>query len=59
MHDYTVIDIESTGLNPLNAEIIEVSALRVRGAVITDRFTSLIKPVRYITKEILSLTGIT
>ena len=59
MRDYTVIDIESTGLNPLNAEIIEVSALRVRGGVITDRLTSLVKPVRYITKEIQLLTGIT
>ena len=59
MRDYVVIDIESTGLSPLKDEIIEVSALRVRNGVGTDKYTSLVKPVRYLTKDIQALTGIT
>lgn len=57
--DYTVLDIETTGLDPSFDEIIEVSAIRVRSGVISDAFTSLVKPSEPISDFIIELTGIT
>uniref|UniRef100_UPI0040257FC3 exonuclease domain-containing protein n=1 Tax=Candidatus Scatousia sp. TaxID=3085663 RepID=UPI0040257FC3 len=37
--DYTVIDIETTGLSPQKCEIIEISALRVRDDNIVKSFS--------------------
>lgn len=45
--DYTVIDIETTGLDPTYDSIIEVSALRIRGGEIIESFSSLVKPESY------------
>lgn len=56
--DYTVIDIETTGLAPARDEIIEIGAVRVRGGEITDTFSALIKPERPISYFITDLTGI-
>ena len=57
--DYTVIDIETNGLTAGVCEIIEVSALKVRGEKAVDRFSALIKPSRPISRFITRLTGIT
>ena len=68
--DYTVIDIETTGLDLVYNSIIEVSAVRVRGCEVQDKFSSLIKPPKhypffgdgeyyYIDEFITELTGIT
>ncbi len=57
--DYTVIDLETTDVNVRICEIIEASAVRVRNNVITDRFSTLIKPVKPISSLITSITGIT
>ena len=57
--DYCVIDIETTGLNPGWDKIIEISALKVRNNIITDKFTSLINPSIEISPFITQLTGIT
>lgn len=43
--DYTVVDIETTGLSPLNDSIIEIAAIRVRNGECVEKFESLIKPV--------------
>lgn len=56
--DYTVVDIETNGLYDV-CEIIEVSALKYRGEVLTDSFSSLIKPTQRISWFITRLTGIT
>lgn len=56
--DYTVVDIETNGLYDV-CEIIEVSALKYRGEVLTDSFSSLIKPTQRISRFITRLTGIT
>ena len=58
IQDYTVIDIETTGLSCEKNEIIELSAVRVRNGVITDKFSSLVKPNGHINYFITSLTGI-
>ncbi|MCI8483461.1 MAG: exonuclease [Lachnospiraceae bacterium] len=61
---FTIIDIETTGLSPDYDKIIEVSALKVVNHVVTDSFSSLIKPTSdidgiYIDSFIVDLTGIT
>jgi DNA polymerase-3 subunit epsilon len=67
--DYTVIDIETTGLDLFYNSIIEVSAIRVRNSEVQDKFSSLIKPPKhysfedsdyyYVDEFITKLTGIT
>lgn len=58
IQDYTVIDIETTGLSCEKNEIIELSAIRVRNGIITDKFSSLVKPSGHINSFIKNLTGI-
>lgn len=59
-HDYVIIDIEMTGLEPSKDSIIEIAGLRVMGDQIESTFSSLIKPQEYVLKEEISaLTGIT
>lgn len=57
--DYTVIDFETTGLDPKIDEIIEIGAIRVRNGEIEEKFTSLVKPKKKLTPQITALTGIT
>lgn len=58
-NEYTVIDIETTGLSPVYDEIIELAAIKVRNGDVIDDFTSLVKPTFEIDEYIESLTGIT
>lgn len=67
--DYTVIDVETTGIDYTYCEIIEISAIKVCNGLVVDRFTSLIQPHPYFEEEntkhvyvdsfITALTGIT
>lgn len=57
--NYVVVDIETTGLSPANSEIIEISAIKVRGGKNIAEFSKLIKPNGYVSSFITSLTGIT
>ncbi|WP_050740541.1 3'-5' exonuclease [Acetobacterium bakii] len=57
--DYVIIDIETTGFNPKNDEIIEIGAVKVCNNEITSIFQSLIKPRNPINNYISNLTGIT
>ncbi len=66
---YTVIDIETTGLDPRYDEIIEIGALKINEGIIIEKFESLVKPRGhyydeygnecYIDEFITELTGIT
>lgn len=56
---YTVIDIETTGLDSHFDEIIEVAAIRCEGDAEVEEFQSLIKPNQRICDFITDLTGIT
>ena len=58
-NDYTVVDLETTGLSPSCDEIIECAALRVQGGQITAEFQSLIHPSFPVCGFITELTGIT
>lgn len=59
VNDYVLVDIETTGLSPVNNEIIEIGALRVRNNIIVDTFSYLIKPSSIIPYYITNITGIT
>ncbi|MBP5432495.1 3'-5' exonuclease [Ruminococcus sp.] len=56
--DYCVVDIETTGLNPAENEIIEIAAVRYRGGKKGAVFSTLIKPEHRISSFITELTGI-
>lgn len=56
--DYVFIDIETTGLEPENSHIIELSATKVRNGVAISNFSTFVLcPVR-LPKAITGLTGI-
>ena len=57
--NFTVVDIETTGLSPSTDKIIEISAIRVRDGLPVETFSSLLNPKIRIGKFITDLTGIT
>jgi DNA polymerase III epsilon subunit family exonuclease len=57
--NYVVIDIETTGLDPSNDEIIELGAVKVVDDVIVDTFSALCKPRKEIPQKITDINGIT
>lgn len=56
---FVVVDLETTGLDPVSNEIIEIGALKVEGGEVKDIFNQLVRPKAELSKEIISLTGIT
>ena len=59
MDDYTVVDIETTGLDRRYNKILEISALRVRDRKVVDEFSEIINPYEPVPSFIRNLTGIT
>lgn len=59
LNDYTVIDLETTGININQCEVIEMAAAKVRNGEITDKFSTFVKPNNKIPEEITAITGIT
>ncbi len=57
--DYIVFDLETTGFNPKDDEIIEIGALKFKNDKLIDTFNVLVKPKARLTKNIIELTGIT
>lgn len=58
-NSFTIIDIETTGLDPRFDEIIELSAIRVINGEEVKTFSELVKPDYSINNFIKELTGIT
>lgn len=56
--EYSVIDIETTGLTGTEDEIIEISIIRVRDKKIADTYTTLIKPRKILGSRIQEITHI-
>ncbi|MBN1615441.1 MAG: 3'-5' exonuclease [Deltaproteobacteria bacterium] len=57
---FIVVDLETTGLDPLRHEIIEIGAIKFKKGFTThDTFQTFIKPSKPIPKEITDITGIT
>lgn len=57
--DYSIVDVETTGLDFNYCEIIEVAALKVRNGEVVERFSSLVRPEYEVDDFIAELTGIT
>lgn len=57
--NYTVIDLEMTGLNPKKDKVIEIGAVRVRNHQMQERYTRFVNPKRTIPDRVVELTGIT
>ncbi|MBI4300069.1 MAG: DEAD/DEAH box helicase family protein, partial [Chloroflexi bacterium] len=59
LQTFVAIDLETTGLQPAEDEIIEVAAVKFRGPEVLDTFHTLVDPGRPLPLFIQALTGIT
>lgn len=59
LKSYIAFDLETTGLNPQEHEIIEIGALKVREGKVVDRFLEFVHPDKPITPMITNITHIT
>lgn len=57
--DIVVLDTETTGLSFRDCELIQISAARISGREIVDRFDTFVHPKKLIPAEITKLTHIT
>src|SRR5699024_10018799 len=57
--EYVAFDIETTGLQVKREAITEIGAVVIRDGQVCDRFQTFVDPGRYLTAEIIALTGIT
>ena len=57
--EFSVIDVETTGLSAKTNRIIEIGLVKVRNYKIVERYETLINPGSYIPGFISQLTGIT
>lgn len=55
---FVVVDVETTGMSPIEDRITEIAMMRVCGGRITDEFSTLINPLMTIPAFITDLTGI-
>ena len=61
LNNYTVLDIETTSLDSYNAEILEISAIKVRNKEKIDTFSEIIKinnEVGYFTTKLTGISSI-
>ena len=56
---YAIIDIETTGLSPVNERITEIAIFIHNGQQIVNEYSTLINPERNISANITRITGIT
>ena len=57
--DYVVFDLETTGVRPNTDEIIEISAIRVRGHEPVEEYSTLVYPGRHIPAAATAVNHIT
>ena len=58
MRLFVAIDLETTGLNPAEHEIIEIAWVRFERGAVVESFSSLVRPKQPIPPRITELTGI-
>ncbi|MGO4546112.1 PolC-type DNA polymerase III [Paenibacillus sp. 2TAB23] len=58
-HDYTVIDFETSGLDPKKDRVIEMAAIRCVNGEIASEFSTLVRYDGKLSAKITELTGIT
>lgn len=57
--DYVIFELETTGISPNYDEVIEISALKVKGGEVVDEFNTLVNPGRKIPFGATKVNGIT
>ena len=57
--NYVIFDLETTGISPNYDEVIEISALKVKGGEVMDEFNTLVNPGRKIPFGATKVNGIT
>jgi len=58
--EFVIFDVETTGLSPTEGDrIIEIAAVRVKGAKVVDKFYSLVNPQRLIPHQASQVNNIT
>ncbi len=57
--DYVAFDLETTGISPVDSEIIETGAVKVRNGALGEEFHTLVRPSRPIPPVVSSMTGVT
>ncbi|MDK2951985.1 MAG: polymerase subunit alpha, Gram-positive type [Kosmotogales bacterium] len=55
---YTVFDLETTGFESIDNEIIEVGAVKMQGERIMETFSAFVKPKQEIPQKVTEITGI-
>jgi DNA polymerase-3 subunit epsilon len=55
---FVVVDVETTGLNPVEDRITEIAMMKVQNGILLDEFSTLINPLISIPSSITELTGI-
>lgn len=55
---FVVVDLETTGLSPVEASILEIAAVHVTGLTAGERFETLVRPPAPLSRGIADLTGI-
>ncbi len=55
---FVVCDVETTGLSPQRESIIEIALVKIENLKITDKFSTLLNPQRFIPNYITEMTGI-
>lgn len=58
MNTFVVVDLETTGFSPDVNEIIEIGMWKIKDGVAVAKFSELVKPRGYISREIQRITGI-
>jgi DNA polymerase III epsilon subunit family exonuclease len=56
--EFTVFDIETSGLDPARDDVLEIAGLKMRGSEIIGRFEELIQPTRGIPPEVEKIHGL-
>jgi len=58
--EFVIFDVETTGLSPIDGDrIVEIAAVKIRGAQVTDRFYSLVNPKRSMPSQASQVNNIT
>ena len=57
--DYVIFDLETTGISSAADEVIEISAVKVKGGRVVEEFSTLVNPGRPIPFAASQLNGIT
>ena len=55
---FIVVDVETTGMDPVIDRITEIAMMRVKGNVMEDEFSTLVNPLVSIPANITRITGI-